>query len=196
MLAEPTSFATIAREGLRVCHFDPATGESDPTWDKGCAVGCYGCLLSCSNQRDHRYINRHLVRDYLLALSRAAIAPSGGEGSYDEQYQRLLQLADPRSTLKRAFLGYLYEHRLRLPDLAQNRPSPDVAVQPDFYYERNGLPGVCVFVDGAAHDAPEQAARDRELRDALEDRGFRVVVVRGGPFEEQIERYPDVFKPT
>jgi len=192
-LSEPTSFATIAREALRVCHFDAETGEPDPTWNERCAAGCYDCLLSYSNQRDHRYINRHLVRDYLLALTRSAIAPSGGEGSYDEHYQRLLQLADPRSTLERAFLTFLYEHGLRLPDLAQNRPSPDVAVQPDFYYERNGLPGVCVFVDGAAHDTTEQAARDHELRDALEDRGFRVIALRGGEFEEQVERHPDIF---
>jgi very-short-patch-repair endonuclease len=50
-----------------------------------------------------------------------------------------------------------------------------------------------VVVDGAAHDATEQAARDQELRDALEDRGFRVIAVRGGEFEEQIERHPDIF---
>lgn len=39
-------------------------------------------------------------------------------------------------------------HHLRLPDAAQTRPTPEVAVQPDFYYQRAGLPGVCVFIDG------------------------------------------------
>ena len=41
---------------------------------------------------------------------------------------------------------------------------------------------------------PEQAVRDRELRDALEDRGHRVQAIRfDEPFEEQLARHPETF---
>ena len=50
----------------------------------------------------------------------------------------------PASSLEKPFIDYLYEHQLRLPDRAQDRPEPDLPVQPDFYYERDGLPGDAV----------------------------------------------------
>jgi hypothetical protein len=62
-----------------------------------------------------------------------------------------------------------------------------VPVQVDFFYERAGCPGVCVFIDGPAHDRPEGAARDQALRDELEDRGYLVRVVRyDQPLAEQL----------
>jgi hypothetical protein len=49
-------------------------------------------------------------------------------------------------------------------------------------------------VDGPHHEAAEQVARDRETREALADRGFRVIAIRAGvPFGEQLARYGDVF---
>jgi very-short-patch-repair endonuclease len=133
------------------------------------------------------------VRDFLLALARAEIGPAGNGRGYDEQFQHLLSIADPASELEREFLLYLHERRLRLPDAVQTRPLPDVFVQPDFYYERDGLPGACVFIDGSVHESERQEGRDRELRDALEDRGFRVIVVRGSDFRDPVERNPDIF---
>jgi hypothetical protein len=193
LLHDRDAFAAMAREALRVCHFDPDTGEADPDWTDRCGDACYDCLLSYSNQGVHRHLDRHLVRDYLVALSRAGFTPGGDGRDYDQQFERLMAVTDPASRLERDFLIYLHDSRLRLPDAAQVRPHPDVAVQPDFYYERDGLPGVCIFVDGAVHEAAGQAERDRALREALEDRGFRVIVVRGGEFEEQVARYEEVF---
>jgi superfamily II DNA/RNA helicase len=193
LLQQRDAFAAVAREALRVCHFDPDTGEPDPEWVEKCGVACYDCLLSYSNQGAHRHIDRHRVRDYLLALSRAEITPGGDGRNYDQQFEHLMSLTDPASRLERDFLVYLHDHKLRLPDAAQKRPHPDVPVQPDFYYERDGLPGICVFVDGPIHEGAGQAERDRALREALEDRGFRVIVVRGRDFEKETERYPEVF---
>ena len=194
MLTEPRSFAEVAAEALRVCHFDPTTGEPDPLWTDRCAVACYDCLLSYSNQLEHRAINRHLVRDYLLAMTRAEVVAGPAERSYEEQYQWLRERIDPASTLEREFLDYLYAHQLRLPDHAQYRPDPEVPAQPDFYYERDGLRGVCVFVDGPTHDAPEQAGLDHRVREALEDRGFRVVVVRfDRTMSEQVQEHAGFF---
>ncbi len=194
MLSDRHSFAEVAREALRVCHFDPTSGAPDPTWAERCAVACYECLLSYANQLEQRAINRHRVRDYLLALTTAELRLAAAGREYDAQYQWLRERTDPASPLERQFLDYLYEHKLRLPDHAQYQPEADIAAQPDFYYERAGLPGVCVFVDGPAHDAPDQAEHDRQVRQALEDRGYRVVVLRHDrPFQEQVAKEPTVF---
>ena len=37
---------------------------------------------------------------------------------------------------------------------------------------------MCIFIDGPHHDEPEQAERDRMLREALKDQGFRVVAIK------------------
>jgi hypothetical protein len=100
---------------------------------------------------------------------------------------------DPASTLETAFLDWLHGNGLRLPDRAQYRPDDEVAAQPDFYYLRNGIPGVCVFVDGPTHDAPGQVIHDQQIREALEDSGYRVISIRPGSFAEQVARYPDTF---
>ena len=52
--------------------------------------------------------------------------------------------------------------RLRLPDHAQHTPAEAIPVQPDFYYERNGIPGVCVFLDGQHHAEQTTSRRERQ----------------------------------
>src|SRR5437660_5675238 len=46
----------------------------------------------------------------------------------------------------------LFDSRRRLPDRAQYRPEPGVYAEADFFYEREGLKGVAVFIDGLHHD--------------------------------------------
>jgi very-short-patch-repair endonuclease len=70
-------------------------------------------------------------------------------------------------------------------------------VQPDFYYDRDGRPGVCVFVDGPHHGSRQQAAHDREAREELRDRGYRVIAIRHDrSIDEQVSAYPEVFAAT
>jgi Putative DNA-binding domain/Domain of unknown function (DUF1998)/Helicase conserved C-terminal domain len=193
IVGDPGSFATIAREALQVCHFNPTTGEEDPKWTEECAVACYDCLLSYSNQSHHPRIDRHLIRDLLLELTGADVVAGPDVKAPGDHFERLQGMVDPASPVEREFLIFLHDHDLRLPDTAQNRPCADAAVQPDFYYERNGRPGVCVFIDGGVHGEAEQAAHDRQVREELEDRGFRVIAIVGTKFAEQINSAPDVF---
>jgi very-short-patch-repair endonuclease len=106
-----------------------------------------------------------------------------------------LGLVDPESSFERAFLEYLYKNGLHLPDHAQHTPADGIAVQPDFYYERDGIPGVCVFIDGFHHDEPAQAEHDRTVREALKDQGFRVVAIRSGrAIADQVSEHMDIFR--
>jgi len=195
LIAEPDEFRTLAARALELLHFDPSSGQALTGWDDRCTAACYDCLLSYSNQPDHRYLDRHKVRDFLLSLSNSDVAPVANGPTYEEQYHRLLGLIDPASRFERAFLDYLYENELHLPDHAQHTPAEGIAVQPDFYYERDGIPGVCIFIDGPRHDESEQSERDRAAREALRDQGFRVVAIKSGrSIDEQIPENMDIFR--
>jgi hypothetical protein len=195
MVSEPREFHKIAGRALRLLHFDSESGAPDPQWEKRCTAACYDCLLSYSNQPLHRHLNRHSVRDFLLKLSHAGVAPSLGRANYDASYARLIGLLDPASSFERIFLDFLYHNRLRLPDHGQHTPAKDIAVQPDFYYDRNGVPGVCIFIDGPHHNEHAISTRDRALREALRDQGFRVVaIVHGRPLADQIAENAAVFR--
>ena len=89
---------------------------------------------------------------------------------------------------------------MKLPDRAQSRPAAVLNVQPDFYVERRStgaavtLPGFRIFVDGPVRDRPDEAARAREIREDLADRGYRVIAIRyDRPIADQVAAYPEVF---
>jgi hypothetical protein len=193
LIEEGGAFSRLARTALSLLHFDGKTGEERAEWEKRCPAACYDCVLSYANQLDHRHLDRHLVRDFLLRLARSA--PLGP--SYGEQYAWLCEHADPVSPFEREFLDHLFENKLKLPDFAQYSAAPDVFVQPDFYYRRGEIPGVCVFIDGPQHDEALRREEDRRAREALEDRGYRVLAIRSDePLAPQIADYPDVFSAT
>jgi len=194
LIEEPGAFAGLARTALDLLHFDPATGEEKPGWEERCPAACYDCILSYANQLDHRHLDRHRVQDFFLRLARSVPVKPVGR-SYDEQYAWLRERTDSASSFERAFLDHLYERKLRLPDFAQHTPVADIFLQPDFYYRRVAIPGVCVFIDGAHHE--RRAAEDRHAREACDDRGYRVVTITvDRPLAEQIDAYPDVFAPA
>src|SRR5579884_2314667 len=56
ILTDPGSFAAVAAEALRICHFLP-DGSPEPEWNARCARACYDCLLSYRNQFDHRFLD-------------------------------------------------------------------------------------------------------------------------------------------
>ena len=66
LIEEADALPKLARTALDLLHFDDGTGEDKPEWSERCPAACYDCLLSYANQRDHRYLDRHHVNEFLL----------------------------------------------------------------------------------------------------------------------------------
>jgi hypothetical protein len=131
-----------------------------------------------------------------MALAASSTARAAAGRSYDEQYEWLEERRDKNSSLEAQFLSLLYKTRRRLPDRAQHRPEQDVYAEADFYYDREGIPGICVFCDGPGHDEAAREAQDAAQRGRLEDLGYRVVVIRyDQDMEAQVTAHADVFGP-
>ncbi|HUX87998.1 MAG TPA: DUF1998 domain-containing protein, partial [Chloroflexota bacterium] len=191
---EPGALAAVAREALAVCHFDPANGDDlrrAAGSPEDCEAACYDCLLSYSNQRHHRQLDRQLTKGALLALRDASgIVGASGRSRVD---QRDALLRTCGSDLERDFLLWLDEHGLRLPDDAQKAIAGTVA-RPDFVYEGDEM--ACVYVDGAPHHFAERQERDRSIRLSLENLGWTIVRVAGPEtWAEAAQGFPWVFGP-
>jgi hypothetical protein len=115
------------------------------------------------------------------------------ERSREEQYAWLEERRDQNSTLEAALLKTLYETGRRLPDRTQYRPEQQIYAEADFYYERDGLPGVCVFCDGPDHDQPNRKESDERERGRLADLGYRVLIIHyDRDIEGQLQAHEDV----
>jgi hypothetical protein len=191
LVEDPRALAEVAREALSIAHFTEAGEDQRPPEDEdGCARACYDCLLSYTNQWDHPLLDRHRVRDLLLALAAGSTRLQHDQRSYEEQYHWLRERTDPASELERRFLDHLYRTNRCLPDHAQPHLA-DYPARPDFYYEDVRA---CVFCDGAVHDQPDVQAEDQRVRADLADLGYRVVVIRyDRDLEEQMGEYGDIF---
>ena len=97
LVTEPDAFPRVARAALELCHFDPDTGEDRghaPGAREPCEAACYDCLMSYTNQPDHKLLDRKLLAPLLLALVEADISVSPGPLPREEHLERLLNLCD------------------------------------------------------------------------------------------------------
>jgi hypothetical protein len=187
LVEEPNLFAAVAAAALDRLHFDASTGDDK---NAQCIKACYDCVLSYSNQPDHRLLNRHLVRDILLDLIQSTTTRRHGGRDYEAHYVWLKNLTDSRSALERQFIDRLYKTRRDLPDAGQ-KALADVNTIPDFYYTGSHA---CIYCDGSVHDDPAQTAKDDTIRRQLRDHGYRVIVIRyDKDLEQQLAAYPDLF---
>jgi hypothetical protein len=188
LMAEPACLKALASRALCLLHADPITGEPDARWGERCGGACYECLLSYANQVDHRFLNRFAVLDFFAAIANAKVEPRPQPDSPDAAWDELAARIDPGSSFERAVLEALRSGGYARPDAAQHCPVEGLAVQVDLYYRRDPAPGVCVFVDGPAHDDPRRSQRDEQTRRSLAERGFRVVAIRHDrPLAEQLK---------
>ncbi len=157
-------FHHVIAQAIALCRFDDESYKEPASYDD---------LLSYYNQRDHKIIDRHLIKDALekLRICSIEIQTNAGFGSYDDQYASLMRNLDPSSSTEHKFINYLYQNGLRLPDAAQKYVD-GLYVQPDFYYE----PRIWVFCDGTPHDEAAVQADDENKRQAIMARGDEVWV--------------------
>lgn len=193
LVEDPQAMADVAREALRICHFDPETGadrQHAPQAREACEAACYDCLLSYYNQMEHRILDRHLIREHLLALRDSHIQTSPGSLSRAEQLRRLRNLTG--SDLEREWLDRLEQYNLRLPDQAQPLLA-EAGVRPDFLYDTNEVQAA-IFVDGPHHDEAEQKAVDAANDDKLWQRGIESLRFHYlQDWEALFKQRPDIF---
>jgi hypothetical protein len=176
-------FHDVIGQAIALCRFDAAEYKGPASYDD---------LLSYYNQRDHKIIDRHLIKDALEKLHICAIEiqTNAGFRSYDEQYESLMRNLDPTSSTERKFINHLYQNGLRLPDAAQKRVD-GIFVQPDFYYE----PRFWVFCDGTPHDEPAVKADDEIKRQSIMARGDEVwVYYYKDDLATIVAERPDIFR--
>lgn len=193
LVSEPGALAEVARVALALAHFDPDTGEdlghASGTTER-CERGCYDCLLSFVNQSEHALIDRHRAKEPLFEMARAITEAGGGGRSRKATLEALKAACD--SDLERAFIDWLDEQGLRLPDRAQVFVETARA-RPDFVYDLPSGP-VAVFVDGAVHDGPTASARDTSASERLVNSGWDVVrVPHDGDWEAVAATRPAAF---
>ena len=191
LVDDPEAFAQVAEEALRLCHFNPETGEDErraPASREDCEAACYDCLMSYTNQREHGLLDRQTIRNVLFDFMGAGVSASPVAKTRGAHLEELMRLAG--SDLERHWLTFLHQHNYRLPSKAQ--PFIEACrTRPDFLYEEEQ---VAVYIDGPHHQYPERQARDGAQVECMEDRGY--TVVRFGldeDWENVIARYPNVF---
>ncbi len=77
LVSDAGAFARVAAQALQVCHFDPQTGEDQrhaPRAKEDCEAACYDCLMSYSNQMDHRLLDRQSIKEFLVQCSQVGHA--------------------------------------------------------------------------------------------------------------------------
>ena len=191
LVDDPGALAQVARRALEICHLDPESGldrERAPGAREKCEAACYDCLMSYTNQPDHKLLDRSLVADILLALAGSKVAAAPGPLTREEQFERLSRAA--ASGLERRWLQYLMDGGYRLPTEA-GRLFEKAGTRPDFYYAGHNL---AVYVDGPPHDFPDRAKRDAEAKARMEEFGYLVLRFRHDTeWDTLVKRYPSVF---
>jgi ATP-dependent helicase YprA (DUF1998 family) len=192
--SEADALKRVARRALEICHFDPDTGadlKHAPRSKEECSTACYDCLMTYANQPDHLRLDRHLIHDYLMDLTKAEVRTAPGESSRSAHLQSLMERCE--SGLEREWLLFLEARNLSLPSHGQYVPDAinGCFTRPDFVYHAHST---IIYVDGPHHDFPTRQARDQEQTACVEDCGWSVI--RFGArddWEAKVHLYPSVF---
>ena len=191
LVDDPDAFANVAKAALELCHFDPVTGEDKKRAERSredCEAACYDCLLSYSNQTDHRLIDRKSIKDMLLKFNKAQTSASPVGIPRAEHLKRLMNQAG--SELEKKWLRFVDDSHYHLPSRAQCFIEK-CQTRPDFLYEDHLA---VIYVNGPIHDYPERAKRDEAQRNSLEDLGYTVIPFgHQDDWHEIIAQFPHIF---
>jgi len=191
LLKDPLAFPTVAREALRICHFNPDTGDDEghaAGVSEICEAACYDCLLSYSNQPVHRLLDRKAIREILLDFYRSSVSIAPAATPRSEHLVQLRRLCG--SKLEESWLEFLEDNDYHLPSVAQ-RFLQVCQTRPDFFYEEHNA---AIYVDGPHHEYPERKSRDAAQNECMDDRGY--VVIRFSHKDDWatvLKRYPNIF---
>ena len=156
----PKTLAAVAARALEVTHFDKETGADEhraPGAQEDCEAACYDCLLSYYNQREHRMLDRHLVRDLLLAWSNGSVDADPEPEPIRTQISRMQEEATCETA--RQWLDQVNTQGLHLPLQANAKTKAGTPI--DFEYPN----GTAVLIAGSPHDRPG-------VVNELEDQGW------------------------
>lgn len=180
----------IARKALQLCHFSE-TGEDlrrAPGSKEDCEAACYDCLMSYTNQPDHKSLDRKIIKEYLLELSLSQTSISPKEITREVHYENLLR--NCQSDLEKEWVRYINEKELRLPSEAQTFIDC-CRTSPDFIY--NELFTV-IYIDGHPHKFKDRQQRDKQQTECMEDNGYTVIRFKAqDDWEKIINKYPNIF---
>ena len=191
LVEDPQAISRVARAALDILHFDPDTGVDKhraPRGQEDCEAACYDCLMSYTNQPDHRMLDRSVVHEVLMQLRDCRVQAAAGPRSRREHLEWLSKQCD--SELERRWLSFMFEHDLALPTSAQALVR-ECSTRPDFLYADHQT---VIYVDGPPHDDARRALRDEAQTVCMEDKGF--TVIRFGhqdDWQAHVRRYPSVF---
>lgn len=176
-MADEKSWAAVAARALDILHADPdGTDQHD-----ACHASCYECLRSFYNQWHHDNLDRTLVVDFFVDLSRGATVAIDHSG---EPWDDVVTSFD--SATEEAMVAALRAAGLPAPTSAhQGLPAEAPIASADLYYVGEGI-HIAVFLDGGVHDNAIQQKIDVVRREKLRDRGYSVVVIRHDELEAGI----------
>ncbi len=193
LIDDTDALGRVARAALDTCHFDPDTGvdkHKAPFSKEDCEAACYDCLMTYGNQRDHLELDRHTVKEFLLACRNASIAASPTARTRSEQLAFLMQFAE--SALEKQWLAFLEAHNLHLPSSAQVLLA-EYSTRPDFVYRSEGTMAA-IYVDGPYHDYPDRHKRDVGVSERMENDGYVVIRFHHADDWAQVAaRFPSIF---
>jgi hypothetical protein len=153
-----------------------------------CAASCIDCLQTYRNAFYHAFLDRHRALELLGTrgdqLDEGVPLPAR-QGTRPDDGRRTHAPSEDR------YFTLVTAARLPTPE-RQHRVDLGAwgSTTPDFYWELadEDEPGLCVFVDGLSrgiHGGPDQQAEDRRLRDALEEKGYRVLAIAATQLEDR-----------
>jgi superfamily II DNA or RNA helicase/very-short-patch-repair endonuclease/ribosomal protein L37AE/L43A len=163
-------FNELSKKILEIIHY----GED------GCEKACYDCLCNYYNQMDHKFLDRTLI----LPLFKRCTNVNTLEVASEEKLKNLMDKS--QYPLEKKFLQYLKDNNIKFPDEAQKTIYiDDIAIaQADFYYN----PKIIIFVDGSVHYLDYVRESDNYKRTKLKAKGYRVIVINGDSFDEDMKK--------